>query len=317
MAYKDGFVIEYDDSIRKYMNCLDCIYANIEDNCCEKYSWVFREDSYNRYKECDDYQLKSDIPFEKEKKQQYEKWQKIMQKKIAERNENRAKKVAMAKRVKDILEPVAVIKEEYSSFQVKSCSDLEANFTKIIELKKEKGSFTDKEKTIKKLLKYNYGNSDRFVWILYGQKGKGIKKIALQIEEGPTPSLADDLLEIIDYIYAPANVISSGEKIETKDSEFYANVYKSCGKNMRKYAYGQIGRSYEHLWFYMVDVDKYLGLSGKRRKGVEQDLIDLSKSYYAEAKLALNTLPLFWNKFNGNVGGNAFKLIKKEALSKK
>lgn len=317
MAYKDGFVIEYDDTIREYMNCRDCIHANIEDNCCDKHNWVFAEDSVSNYKYCENFELKLDIPHEEEKRQQYEKWQKKMQKKLMDRNEKKAKKVALAKRVQDVMEPVATKKEEYASLQAKACSELESSLSKIIEIKKEKGKFNDKEKIIKKLLKFDYGNSDRIVWILYGQKGKGTKKIALQISEGPTANQADNLLEIIDYIYSPTNVFESGEKVETKDSEFYTNVYKSCGKNSQKYAYGQIGRSYEHLWFYMVDVDKYLGLPTKRRKGVEQDLIELSKTYYAESKLALETLPLFWNKFNGNLGGNAFKLIKKNTNEKK
>ena len=100
-----------------------------------------------------------------------------------------------------------------------------------------------KRQIIQQLLQeYDYGNSDRIVWILYGQKGKGTKKIALQISEGPTANQADNLLEIIDYIYSPVNVLESGSEVETKDSEFYTNVYKSRGKNTQKYAYGQMGR---------------------------------------------------------------------------
>ena len=76
MAYKDGFVIEYDDTIREYMNCRDCIHANIEDNCCDKHNWVFAEDSVSNYKYCENFELKPDIPHEEEKRQQYEKWQK-------------------------------------------------------------------------------------------------------------------------------------------------------------------------------------------------------------------------------------------------
>lgn len=67
MAFKDGFVIEYAQPLKKNPTCKDCVYADLNDKCCNKQPIVFWEDGYGHYKKCDDFKVKESFYGKKHK----------------------------------------------------------------------------------------------------------------------------------------------------------------------------------------------------------------------------------------------------------
>lgn len=57
MSYADGFVIDYDDTIRKNVNCKDCKHYN-RDRSCGKKPLYFPVDGYHHWKTCEFFMLK-------------------------------------------------------------------------------------------------------------------------------------------------------------------------------------------------------------------------------------------------------------------
>lgn len=163
-----------------------------------------------------------------------------------------------------------------------------------------------------------YGNDKKCVWILYG-KLKG-EYVALQVGEVVVERAAKEILSDIKAMYAneeySVSAMSDEEELIIIDTEFYKNTYAVKDvKYKRFYAYRKMREDFEELLIYQLKIDDYLGLSNDNcdKEGCEKvryELIEMTKSYYAEAKLAYETQARYWNPYYSGVGYESLKLIK-------
>lgn len=95
-----------------------------------------------------------------------------------------------------------------------------------------------------------------------------------------------------------------------EDDEINADDYK------RRFIYKKIGEEYTGLKFYLLDIDKYLGIENCLNSGNEviDSMIDMTKSYYAETRLALSTKAVFWNVYRSGIGNATLELLCDEDL---
>ena len=72
-GYSKGFVLEHDSTLKKKIDCKDCIYYEREDRSCLKRPLYLPVDGYNSWRSCDLFELDPATSHYDEKKTQYEK----------------------------------------------------------------------------------------------------------------------------------------------------------------------------------------------------------------------------------------------------
>lgn len=163
-----------------------------------------------------------------------------------------------------------------------------------------------------------YGNDKKCVWILFGKCGD--EYIALQVGEVAIERAVNEIVSDIDAMYSKdeysLDSMSDEEELTIIDTEFYKNTYAVKDvKKKRIYAYRKMRDDFEELLVYQLRIDEYLGLDSglyenKEFENVRSELIEMTKSYYAEAKLAYETQARYWNPYYSGVGYESLKLIK-------
>ena len=163
-----------------------------------------------------------------------------------------------------------------------------------------------------------YGNDKKCVWILFGKSGD--EYIALQVGEVAIERAVNEIVSDIDAMYSKDEysfgLMSDEEELTIIDTEFYKNTYAvKDEKKKRSYAYRKMRDDFEELLIYQLRIDEYLGLdsglyANKECENVRSELIEMTKSYYAEAKLAYETQARYWNPYYSGVGYESLKLIK-------
>ena len=163
-----------------------------------------------------------------------------------------------------------------------------------------------------------YGRDKKCVWILFGKCRD--EYVALQVGEVAIERAAKEILSDIRAMYAKdeysINLMSEEDELTIIDTEFYENTYavKDVSKK-RVYAYRKMRDDFDELIIYQLKIDDYLGLSSGIHKKeecekVRNELIEMTKSYYAESKLAYETQARYWNPYYSGVGYESLKLIK-------
>ena len=56
-GYEKSFTVEHDDTVRKKLNCRDCIYYDSSDRSCMKRPLYMPEDGYGQWKNCKFFEL--------------------------------------------------------------------------------------------------------------------------------------------------------------------------------------------------------------------------------------------------------------------
>ncbi|MCM1233785.1 MAG: hypothetical protein NC489_27045 [Ruminococcus flavefaciens] len=174
---------------------------------------------------------------------------------------------------------------------------------------------------VKSVKMHKYKNDKKCVWILFGKYGNEYD--ALQVGEVSLEYAEREILSDIVAMYADDTysfkAMADIDELTIIDTEFYRNTYfvKEV-KNKKVYAYRKMRDDYEELIIYQLKIDEYLGLENESRETdkISDELIQMSKSYYAESKLAYDTQALYWNPYYSGVGYEALKLIKNNGREK-
>lgn len=94
---------------------------------------------------------------------------------------------------------------------------------------------------------------------------------------------------------------------ELTDSQFYKCVcpVKKQGEDYRNLLYRKIGYEGNEFKICVLDVDKYLGLKNvkKHNDNDVERIVEICKNQYAEAKIAYQTLAVYWRKVSSAIDG--------------
>lgn len=163
-----------------------------------------------------------------------------------------------------------------------------------------------------------YGRDKKCVWILFGKCGD--EYVALQVGEVAIERAKKEILSDIKVMYSEVeysfNAMSEEDELTIIDTEFYKNTYAVKDvKQKRVYAYRKMRDDFDELIIYQLKIDDYLGLNNginikEECEIVRNELIEMTKSYYAESKLAYETQARYWNPYYSGVGYESLKLIK-------
>lgn len=92
-----------------------------------------------------------------------------------------------------------------------------------------------------------------------------------------------------------------------KNSQFYKDVCPIPEKEekYRELLYKKIGNEGNEFKICILDVDKYLGLTNdeENNKNDAERIIEICKNQYAEAKIAYQTLAVYWRKVSSAIDG--------------
>ena len=92
-----------------------------------------------------------------------------------------------------------------------------------------------------------------------------------------------------------------------KNSQFYECVcpIPKKGEDYRDLLYRKIGYEGKEFKICALDVDKYLGLKNvkKHNDNDAERIIEICKNQYAEAKIAYQTLSVYWRKVSSAIDG--------------
>ena len=71
-----------------------------------------------------------------------------------------------------------------------------------------------------------------------------------------------------------------------------------------------IGGKYKKFKICFLDVDKYLGISSESIRNTDADrIVEICKNQYAEAKIAFQTLAIYWRKYSSGIDGQTLAYI--------
>lgn len=107
------------------------------------------------------------------------------------------------------------------------------------------------------------------------------------------------------------------KKNQYTNSVFYKNICPpKKGKEYNKNLYSKIGSEYKYFRFCLLDVDAYLGIEKTTQKKNDTEIIlDICKNQYAEAKIAYQTLAIYWRLFSSGVDGQTIQYIADNKLT--
>lgn len=181
-------------------------------------------------------------------------------------------------------------REPYKNNCVLTYQDLKKFFIPELELEYCKGKDIPKVDD-----KYN----EYRVWLLFA---KFENWVCMQVAHSK-----NDAKKEIEFVleYLPQKWDSNNS--ELKDSQFFKNVCPKPkpGENYRKLLYTKIGSESEEFKICILDVNKYLGLENNEgpNDNDAKRIIEICKNQYAEAKIAYQTLALYWRKVSSAIDG--------------
>lgn len=180
---------------------------------------------------------------------------------------------------------------------------------------KEIVRFHNKDKLEDIIKEINYeALKSKYVWALFGKINEE-DEVCLQVGAGI--NIKDEIKYDINMMYCECDLISKlnkGLKIKSKNTQFYENVYKiNYGDDKNRYIYRKIRQEYEELIFYAIDIDVYLEIKDFKCDNITvNNILDLSKIYYAETKFAYETQAIYWNVFRSGIGVETLKILLNE-----
>lgn len=184
--------------------------------------------------------------------------------------------------------------------------DLKKYFIDIVEI-------YQKDTAIMNVKKIDAGTG-KCVWLLYSEDE------ILQVGEVESHRLKQELIADIEDMYADnefsIKLIEDEASLVALDTAFYLNTYyvrddKNISKNRNKYMYKKIREENSRLSIGIIDIDAYLGIK-KLGTALEKQMIEMTKSYYAESKIAYYSQAKYWNVFYSGVGYKALELFRNQ-----
>lgn len=139
------------------------------------------------------------------------------------------------------------------------------------------------------------------VWLLFAKLEKD-KWTCVQVAHSK-----NNIKEEIKFVLEHLSKKWDRNDCELKDSQFYKCVcpVPEQGEDYRDLLYRKIGNESDEFRICILDVDKYLGLTKveKNNKNDAERIIEICKNQYAEAKIAYQTLAVYWRKVSSAIDG--------------
>ena len=159
------------------------------------------------------------------------------------------------------------------------------------------------EKLMDKFDKYD-GKSR--VWLLFGKKKKKDALTCLQVAQSKD-SVISEIKKAIDGIFSKTII----KYKKTRDSAFYVKVCPARTKKhtYREVLYYMIGQEYKYFRICFLNVDKYLNISSSQCSSDSNRIIEICKHEYAEAKIAFQTLAIYWRLYKSGIDGQTIDYI--------
>lgn len=217
------------------------------------------------------------------------------------------------------------LKEQYNHNNTKTYKELKDYFTleinynkrkikRKITCKKEKNNYefnNIEDEGFKKLLEEF---KDYRVWLLFAKNDNNENVlneedpwICLQVAQSKN-ELKQEIQEDLGFIISP----KVEKVVKRKDSQFYKDVCPTPVENMgyRELLYKEIGNDYSEFKICILNVDKYLGLNiSKYENNDVKNIVEICKNQYAEAKIAYQTLAVYWNAYKSGIDGQTISYI--------
>lgn len=187
------------------------------------------------------------------------------------------------------------LREPYKNVKTKSYDDLKSYFLKEITF--------NKGEQLKNSIISDLEDISR-VWLLFA-KNKDTQWRCLQVAQSKNDAI-QEVKGVLDYI----KLDYMGCK-NNKNSAFYENVCPKGKGEYRKMLYSKIGSEYSKFKICFLDVDKYLGLNRTdcTNKCDGDRIIEICKYKYAEAKIAYQTLAVYWRQYRSCIDGQTISYI--------
>ncbi len=192
------------------------------------------------------------------------------------------------------------LREPYRNRRVKEYNDLKDVFQGEIKfsLKNEKESIKDKFENIQE--------PNSRVWLLFASKDKKIWR-CLQVAHKKN-DIRGEIEDVIEFLFS--SPIKNFKDITYTNSAFYEKV---CPKvsygEYRQYLYSKISKEYDYFQICLLDVDQYLKLNSGNNKIDTERIIEICKNQYAEAKIAFETLAVYWRHVSSGIDGQTISYI--------
>lgn len=192
-------------------------------------------------------------------------------------------------------------REPYSNCNIKKYNELEVFFSKVQEFTKNDNCEKIKNECPK--------NKNYRVWLLFGSIDN-VEWKCLQVAHSKQ-NVESEINDVIDCIFY-RNI--KQEDVDFKNSAFYKKTIPLIKEadNRRKYIYSIIANKYNHFRICYLNVDKYLNIScseTSQNKNDMEKIIDICKNQYAEAKIAYETLSLYWCLYSSGIDGQTIAYI--------
>ena len=123
-GYEKSFTIEHDDTVRKRLNCKDCLYYDKDDKSCMKRPLYLPEDGYNSWRNCVYFELDSSTSNYDSKRVQYDDIKKINKKKLNTKNNKNKSLATIRKSDHQIKSTTSHINKQRANLSVKKCNDI-------------------------------------------------------------------------------------------------------------------------------------------------------------------------------------------------
>ncbi|MBO0479772.1 hypothetical protein JZO72_09045 [Vagococcus fluvialis] len=186
-------------------------------------------------------------------------------------------------------------------------------FSSVIEFTKD-----DECESVKKNIKEIDLSNDK-VWALFGGENENnLQCLQVACSENILSEIEEDIDFMFDKTIIYKGSVDNEETI-IKNSKFYEHVYEIPKSGLekevekRKYSYKNMYNSYSSFKICILDVDRYLNIEKSMRKinDDQNNIVEIAKHGYAEAKLAYETLSLYWNSYNSGIDGKTISYFLK------
>lgn len=145
------------------------------------------------------------------------------------------------------------------------------------------------------------------VWLLFASNDEE-KWDCLQVAH--SKNIQKEIKENITSLFSKFNY--NIKETSYSNSAFYEKV---CPKlktvKYRELLYSRIGDQYKHFKICLLDVDGYLELKTDNNKTDVNHILQICKNQYAEAKIAYQTLALYWRLYSSGIDGQTIDYIVK------
>lgn len=213
----------------------------------------------------------------------------------------------MGKIVYHVNEKTIIRKEKYKDIKEKTIKDFDKEYLEII-LQVNK---SDDGYVVKKKLENLKDLSGKYVWALFGKINGDQDAKCLQVAS--SNDIKREIIRDIKLMYKQeySQLLKNANSLEIQNTQFYENVYyRIDNKNKREYIYSKMREEYDVLLFYQLNIDRYLGIEEMKNDNMHvNNMIEISKANYAEAKLAFETQAIYWNTFRGGIDAKALNLF--------